>query len=76
MKLSILQVLSKEEIKRIHEATIDVLENCGVKILSKKMLSFLQEKGLEVDADSQIVRFSRNCIEDSLSTIPSQFFSS
>jgi len=73
MKLSTLCVLSKSEIKKIHEASIDILEQCGVKILNERMLSLLQEKGLDVNLDSQIVRFTRSCIEDSLSTIPQQF---
>ena len=73
MKLSTLSVLSKSDIKKIHEASIDILEQCGVKILNQRMLSSLKEKGLGVDMDSQIVRFSRSCIETSLSTIPRQF---
>jgi trimethylamine--corrinoid protein Co-methyltransferase len=36
-------------------------------------LDFLKERGLDVDGQNQIVRFSRRCIEDALSTIPSQF---
>ncbi len=73
MKLTILKVLSNGEIKKIHEASLDILEQCGVKILNVRMLSFLKEKGLDVDLDSQIVRFTPGCIEDSLSTIPPQF---
>ncbi len=73
MKLAALKVLSNGEIKKIHEASLDILEQCGAKILNARMLSFLKEKGLDVDLDSQIVRFTRSCIEDSLSTIPPQF---
>ena len=73
MQLSGFTVLSEQEIKQIHEATLDILENCGVKILSEKMLSFLENKGLDVDRDSRIVRFSRGSLEDALSTVPEQF---
>jgi len=73
MQLSKMEVLSDAEIKQIHETTLDILENCGVKIDNSKMLSFLREKGLFVDSNKQIVRFSRTCIEDALSHIPSQF---
>ena len=38
MKLKFLEVLSESEIKNIHDATIDILEHCGVKILSPRML--------------------------------------
>ncbi|MCX5642494.1 MAG: trimethylamine methyltransferase family protein [Candidatus Omnitrophica bacterium] len=73
MKLSKLTVLSEAEIKEIHEATLDILENCGVKINNSKMFSFLRERGLKADRESQIVRFSRNCIGDALSSIPAKF---
>jgi len=73
MKLSKLEVLSPEEIKQIHAATVDILANCGVKILNKHMLDFLDSKGLVVDSERQIVRFSQTCIEDALSKVPKQF---
>ena len=43
MKLSRFEVLTAQEVEMIHEASLDVLENCGVKIMSaaKRMLSSL-----------------------------------
>lgn len=73
MKLEKLKVLSDSEIQQIHEASLDILINCGVKILSSKMLSFLESKGLAVDWDKQTVRFTRDCIESALATIPPKF---
>jgi trimethylamine--corrinoid protein Co-methyltransferase len=73
MKLSTLTVLSDSEIKQIHEATLDILVNCGVKVGSPKMLAFQESKGLKADRDTQIVRFTRPCIEDALSHIPATF---
>jgi trimethylamine--corrinoid protein Co-methyltransferase len=73
MKLRHLEVLSESEIKHIHAATIDILCDCGVKILGREMLDFLKHKGLNVDEQSQRVRFPKSCIEDTLSKIPQQF---
>ncbi len=73
MKLSPLKVLSDAEILQIHEATLDILENCGVKIGSPEAFSLLQAKGLPVDAEKQIVRFPRAAIEEALSHAPAQF---
>ena len=73
MKLSTLTVLSDQDIQEIHHASLDILENCGVKILSSRMLSFLADRGLDINSETQIVRFPRACIEDALSHIPSQF---
>ena len=35
--------------KRIHRATLDILEQCGVQIGNRRMLEFLAEKGLPVE---------------------------
>lgn len=73
MKLSTLTVLSDQEVKQIHEATLDILTDCGVQVRSKRMLSFLEGKGLKVDWDKQVVKFTRASIEDAMSTVPEQF---
>jgi len=73
MKLSTMTVLSEDEIKQIHEATIHILATCGVKIHSPRMLEFLKSKGLAVDFESHVVRFSRASIEDALAAIPPRF---
>ena len=73
VKLKSLEVLSESEIKHIHAATLDILSDCGVKVLCRDMLDFLMRKGLIVDEQSQRVRFPKSCIEDTLSKIPHQF---
>jgi len=73
MKLAPLTVLADSEIAQIHDASLDILEQCGVKIGSPKMLDFLVERGLPVDREREVVRFPRSCIEDALSTIPGRF---
>ncbi|OHB75038.1 MAG: hypothetical protein A2W31_03965 [Planctomycetes bacterium RBG_16_64_10] len=73
MELARFKVLSDQEIRAIHDATVDLLADCGVQVLSPRMRTFLRERGLRVDEQSQTVRFSRTCLEDSLSTIPPQF---
>lgn len=73
MELARIKVLSDHEIRQIHEATVDILVDCGVKMLYRPMIDFLREKGLRVDAEQGIVRFSRSCLEDTLASVPAQF---
>ena len=73
MKLSRMSVLSHGEIETIHEASIDILTTCGVKIANSRMLAFLKKRGLAVDDDKGIVRFTRDCIEDAVSAVPTTF---
>ena len=73
MKLPTMTVLSDGEVKQIHEASLHILETCGINVHSLKMLEFLKGKGLAVDVEQRLVRFSRSSIEDAMSTIPATF---
>ena len=73
MKLAPMKVLSDAEILQIHEATVDILENCGVKIGSPKAFEMLRARGLPVDSAKQIVRFPRAALEDALAQTPAEF---
>lgn len=73
MRLSTLEVLSKSEVRQIHEATLDILEHAGVEVHNAKMLAILKEKGVQVDEGKQVAHFSRASVEDALSSIPPQF---
>ena len=73
MQLSPLAVLSAPEIKTIHEATVDILTSVGVKVLGRRMLEALRDRGLGVDPGSQTVRLSRSALEDALARIPERF---
>jgi len=73
MQLTPMTVLSPDEIRQIHEASLDILENCGVKVFNARMLDFLAGRGLDVDRGDQLVRFSRAVVEDALSSIPQRF---
>ncbi len=73
MKLETLKVLSDDEIEQIHDASVEILETCGVKVFNKKMLAFLKQKGLKADMEQKVVYFSRSTIENALGNIPQQF---
>lgn len=73
MKLTRMTVLSNEEIREIHEATLHILEHTGVQIGSKRMAEWLKGKGLPVETKCQIVHFPRAVVADALATIPPQF---
>jgi trimethylamine---corrinoid protein Co-methyltransferase len=68
MKLSLMTVLSNDEIDSIHEASVDILSTTGVQMGDAEMLTLLKAKGLEVRNDT--VRFSRSVLEDAIAEIP------
>jgi trimethylamine--corrinoid protein Co-methyltransferase len=73
MRLPWLKVLSEQEVVDIHNASLDILQRCGVRILNDKMLAFLKGRGLAINAEARTVTFTRSSIEDALSQIPAQF---
>jgi trimethylamine---corrinoid protein Co-methyltransferase len=73
MELTPLTVLSQDEIEQIHEATVEILGGCGIKISHPPMLEFLKAKGLDVDESSAVVRIGRSVLEDALAAAPQQF---
>lgn len=66
-------VLSEEEIKRIHEDSIKILEEVGVKIPSEKVLAKLEEAGANVDWDEETAFISRKMVDDALAGAPKEF---
>ena len=68
-KLS-LNILTPEEVQRIHTATLDVIENVGVRFPSKKALDIWESHGAKVDRDSSIVKAPGTLVERALKSAP------
>ena len=52
-----IQVLSEEERVRIHEASLNILENTGVRVETARGRRILEEAGAVVDDTSKVVKF-------------------
>ncbi|HSR20232.1 MAG TPA: trimethylamine methyltransferase family protein [Anaerolineales bacterium] len=68
-----LDYLTKEELDRLQEATLAILERTGVKFPSEKALKILADHGASVDPGTQIVRFPRRLVREALRTVPRHF---
>ena len=53
------EVLSPSDIERIHEATLEVLEETGVHFPSARALDVLEKGGCRVDRATSVARFPR-----------------
>ncbi len=67
-----LRVLSDDQVKSIHEASLNVLEKTGVKFWDQGTIEVLKRAGAEVDKDRSIVRFPRDLIASSVKKAPKQ----
>ena len=65
-----LNLLTPEEVRRIHTATLDVIEKTGVRFPSKKALDIWEAHGAQVDRETMIVKAPGQLIEEALKKAP------
>ncbi|MGD0878422.1 MAG: trimethylamine methyltransferase family protein [Anaerolineales bacterium] len=65
-----LEILTPDEIKKIHDATLWVIEKVGVRFPSKRALDIWAAHGAAVDPGKMIVRAKGELIEDALKSCP------
>jgi trimethylamine--corrinoid protein Co-methyltransferase len=65
-----LEILTLQEVKKIHEATLWIIEKVGVRFPSKKALDIWAAHGAEVDREKMVVRAKGELIEKTLKTCP------
>ena len=65
--------LADEDVEKIHQATLTVLDQTGVKFPSEKALGLFAEGGAKVDFKRQIVRFEPDLLMSLISKAPGEF---
>jgi trimethylamine--corrinoid protein Co-methyltransferase len=68
-----IEVLQEEQIERIHEGSLTVLETIGMKIMSPEARDILHKAGADVDESTQQVRYDRGLILESIAHAPAEF---
>jgi trimethylamine--corrinoid protein Co-methyltransferase len=65
-----LEILTTEEIKKIHEATLWIIEHVGIRFPSQRALEIWEANGAVVDREKKIVKVKGDVIEDALTKCP------
>jgi trimethylamine--corrinoid protein Co-methyltransferase len=68
-----LEILSTADVRRIHEATLQIIEKVGIKFPSQRALQIWAEAGGDVDFDRMIVKAPPALIESALRSCPSSY---
>lgn len=63
MILDPIRVLRPDDMERIHQAALTILQDVGMKIDSKKALGYLRRAGMCVDDTSHVVKFDRPLVQ-------------
>ena len=67
------EILSEEQLHRIHEASLTVLEEIGINFLLDEAREILKKAGADVEEEGTRVRFDRDLILESIAKAPSEF---
>ncbi len=66
-------VLEEKEILQIHETSLRVLENIGMKVLDTELCHELSKKGLHVNEKEQLVKFPSDIVAWAIKVSPKSF---
>jgi trimethylamine:corrinoid methyltransferase-like protein len=70
---TLLRVLSEDEKTQVHERSLKILAETGVKVDTAMGRQYLKDAGAEVNENSKIVKFPRAMVEESLRLAPKDF---
>lgn len=70
---TILSVLTEDERTQVHERTLKILAETGVRVNTEKGRQYLKDAGAKVDENTKIVRFPRSLVEEALHLAPKEF---
>jgi trimethylamine--corrinoid protein Co-methyltransferase len=73
MKTQRFEVLSQSEIDRIHTASMDILEQVGIKVGYQTARDLFQEAGAEIDKELQAVKIPEDLVRWALDQTPKEF---
>jgi trimethylamine--corrinoid protein Co-methyltransferase len=68
-----MDVLSFDDIVKIHEASLEIMEVVGVRFPSEKALNILEEAGAQIDRNSMIARIPATLVMDAIAKAPSHY---
>ncbi|MEJ2511226.1 MAG: trimethylamine methyltransferase family protein, partial [Anaerolineales bacterium] len=61
-----LDILSESDLEKLHQATLKIIEQTGVRFPSKRALEIWKQHGAQVDEATQIVKVKGEMIEDAI----------
>ncbi len=73
MKRTTFEILSRDEIRQIHQASLEILANVGVEIDEPETCKMLGEAGAHVEQGKAIVKFPESLVREALTKAPKEF---
>ena len=67
-----IEVLNEEQLQRIHQSSLDVLSELGLRILDGRARDYLRKAGAEVDDETEIVKFDPEMVMEMVAHAPAE----
>ena len=64
--------LSREDIEKIHNSTLQILSEVGMKSSSKRIIDFFSENGAEVNQDTGSIKIPESLVKEALKKAPNK----
>src|SRR5688500_19585114 len=71
--MSFATLLTQEQVERVHDASLEILENVGLLVRFKPARELFEKHGCKVDEETLRVRFPRAVVEKYRKVYPSSF---
>jgi len=68
-----MDVLSKEDIEKIHRASLEIMQDVGVRFPSEKALDILEQAGAQVDRDRMVAKIPSKLVMDAIAEAPAHY---
>jgi len=68
-----LDLLAAEQVESIHQASLKILEQVGIRMPNPKVIEILTEAGARVDREKNLVYFPPKLVEEALKKAPGRF---
>jgi trimethylamine---corrinoid protein Co-methyltransferase len=66
-------ILEKNDIDAIHESTLKLMEEFGVRVFGDQAHEIYSAAGCQVDQETNMVRFPRNLVNDCIESAPAEY---
>src|SRR5215216_6458821 len=71
--MSFAELLTREQVQRVHDASLEILEDVGLKVRFGPARALFAKHGCKVDSETNIVKFPRAVVENYRKMAPPKF---
>jgi trimethylamine---corrinoid protein Co-methyltransferase len=68
-----MEILSQDQVETIHQASLKILRDVGLKVESPTALALLKDSRADIDFDTGVVKFDPDLVEEMITGLPSEF---